>query len=61
MRRKRAPIGQYGSDLDFGVLLSYINSSIVKPLSFAFTKVFGVDDLFNSLLLIVFIFVFVLD
>jgi hypothetical protein len=40
---------------------SYINSFVVKPPSFTFTKVFKVNDLFNSLLLIVLVFVFILD
>jgi hypothetical protein len=39
----------------------YINSFVIELLSFAFARVFRVNNLFNSPLLIVFVFVFVLD
>ena len=40
---------------------SYIDSSIVKPLSSTFAKVFRVNNLFNGPLLVVLIFVLILD
>ncbi len=40
---------------------SCVNSSVVEPLSFAFAKVFRVDDLFNGPLLVILIFILVLD